>query len=77
MKSNLADDEQNNSKPVELIVKKRQNLDYDNPNKLVVMAHEKKGILDEVEKKEGDQTYKAYIGNQVDEGLDLVQRKGS
>ena len=41
------------------------------------MAHEKEGILDEVEKKEGDQTYKAYIGNQVDEGLDLVQRKGS
>ena len=66
MKSNLADDEQNNSKPVELIVKKRQNLDYDNPNKLVVMAHEKKGILDEVEKKEGDQTYMAYIDNQLD-----------
>ena len=41
------------------------------------MAHEKEGIIDEVEKKEGDQTYMAYIDNKVDDGMDLIKEKSS
>ena len=62
--------------PAELIVKKRQLTDYDNPDKRTIMAHDDTGgLLDQVEKGEGDQAYKAYIDD-VQDGFNEVADKG-
>lgn len=44
----------------EVIVKKREMTDYDNPNKLMIHAHEPTSILDDNSVEDGDKVYEVY-----------------